>query len=164
MDPCSSEFPILTVCKDLDVRRGWNYSQTLDIFRAFVALVWTKIDVFCQTVRMTNAHGSVRACVIAMHRETWLGARLARGYTASKCSSRYPMISYHEEKSIILPDGNVALLRNHFAVGKPRYCLTLAIVLAHPFLECFVLHFPLLGWLFPGGCCETSIDIVTEIC
>ena len=33
------------------VSSAGNYSRTSDIFRAFVALVRTKVDVFCQTVR-----------------------------------------------------------------------------------------------------------------
>ena len=68
--------------------RGWNYSRTSDIFWAFVALVWTKIDMFRQTVRMINVHTHERTHVIATQLQS-LGLKLARGYTASKCSSRY---------------------------------------------------------------------------
>ena len=65
--------------------RGWNYSQTSDIFREFVALVRTKINMFCQAVWTTNAHARVIAAQS-------LDVRLAHGYTASKCSSRYPVM------------------------------------------------------------------------
>ena len=54
---------------------------------------------------------------------------------------------------MVLPDG---ILRDCLVV-KPRHCLALAIILPHPFLVRLVLHFPLLGWLFTGGCCETSL-------
>lgn len=47
-------------------------------------------------------------------------------------------------------------LDSHLAV-KPHYCLALAIVSPHPFLVHFVLHFPLLGWLFTGGRCRSSL-------
>ena len=74
------------------------------------------------------------------------------------CHQMSVAISCHEEKSIVLPDGNVTLPPDRLAV-KPRYRLALAIVLLHPFLVRFVLHFPLLGWLFTGRCCETTTDI-----
>ena len=71
-----------------DECRGWNYSRTSDIFQAFVALVWTNIDMFRQTVRTTNAHERKCVRVIAMQLQS-LGPKLAHGYTASKCSSWY---------------------------------------------------------------------------
>ena len=66
-------------------------------------------------------------------------------------------ISSHEEKSIVLPDGNVALQRDRLTV-KPRYHLALAII-APPIsgMFRFVLHFPFLDWLFTGGRCTTSL-------
>ena len=70
-------------------------------------------------------------------------------------------ISCHEEKSIVLPDGNVTLPPDRLAV-KPRYRLALAIILLHPFLVRFVLHFPLLGWLFTGRRCKTTTDICQQ--
>ena len=66
-------------------------------------------------------------------------------------------IASHEEKSIVLPDGNVALQRDCLTV-KPRYRPALAII-APPISGTllFVLHFPLLDWLFTDGRCETSL-------
>ena len=66
--------------------------------------------------------------------------------------------SSHEEKSIALPDSNVALLRDRLAV-KPRYRPALVIILPHPFLVRFIscFTFPLLDWLFTDGRCETSL-------
>ena len=43
------------------------------------------------------------------------------------------VIAYHEEQSIVLPDGNVALLQDCLAV-KPHYRLAPMIILPHPFL------------------------------
>ena len=56
-----------------------------------MALVWTKIDMFRQTVRTTNAHEHKSARVITTQLQS-LGPKLACGYTASKCSSRYLLI------------------------------------------------------------------------
>ena len=66
-------------------------------------------------------------------------------------------ISSHEEKSIVLPDGNVALQRDRLTV-KPRYRPALAII-APPIsgMFRFVLHFLLLDWLFTDGRCKTSL-------
>ena len=66
-------------------------------------------------------------------------------------------ISSHEEKSIVLPDGNVALQRDRLTV-KPCYRPALAII-APPISGTFrfVLHFPLFDWLFTDGRCETSL-------
>ena len=72
--------------------RGWNYSRTSDIFRAFVALVRTKsvCSAKLSERRMrTRANVRERARVIAAQS---LDARLAHGYTASKCPSRYPVM------------------------------------------------------------------------
>jgi len=65
-----------------------HQSWTSDILRAFVALVWPKIDLFHQTVRTINVHDHERARVIATQLQI-LGLKLACGYTASKCLSRY---------------------------------------------------------------------------
>ena len=51
--------------------------------------------------------------------------------------------SSHEEKSIALPDSNVALLRDRLAV-KPRYRPALVIILPHPFLVRFISCFTFL--------------------
>ena len=49
----------------------------------------TRLLMFCQTVRTTNAHARERARVIAAQSQD---ARLAHGYTARKCPSRYPVM------------------------------------------------------------------------
>ena len=114
-----------------------------------MALVRTKIDMFRQTVRAINAHDHERARVIANaiakpgpEVSTWLHRQQTLVATFS-----------HEEKSIALPDSNVALLRDRLTV-KPRYRPVLSIISPHPFL---VRYFPLLDWLFTGGRCETSL-------
>ena len=50
-----------------------------------------------------------------------LGLKLARGYTASKCSLRYLLMK------IVLPDSKVGLLRDRLTV-KPFYHPALAIM------------------------------------
>ena len=101
-----------------------------------MALVWPKIDLFHQTVRTINVHNHERARVIATQLQS-LGPKLARGYTASKCSSRYLLMK------IVLPDSNVTLLRDRLTV-KPCYRQALAIILPHPFLVRFILCFTFL--------------------
>ena len=77
------------------------------------------------------------------------------------CQQMSVAISCHEEKSIVLPDGNMILPPDRLAV-KPRYRLALAIVLLHTFLVRFVFHFPLLGRLFTGRRWETTTDICQQ--
>ena len=66
--------------------------------------------MFCQTVRTTNAHARERAYVIAAQS---LDARLAHGYTASKCPSRYPVMKRSRSYCVTLPPDRLTV--------KPRY-------------------------------------------
>ena len=95
--------------------------------------------MFRQTVRTTNAHEPKSARVIATQLQS-LGPKLARGYTASKCLSRYLLMKKVDRQKAgrglgtrLLPDSNVALPPDCLAV-KPCYRLALAIILLHPFL------------------------------
>ena len=68
------------VCDCKHASRGWNYSQTSDIFRGFVPLVPIKIDILRQTVWTTNANAQMcthnlnaTQCKVS----TWLYSTLA---------------------------------------------------------------------------------------
>ena len=111
--------------------------------------------MFRQTVRTVNAHDHELARTRNRNAiakpgpevSTWLHRQQTLVATSS-----------HEEKSIALPDSNVALLRDRLTV-KPRTARHSRDHIAPPISGTFyfVLHFPLLDWLFTGGRCETSL-------
>ena len=91
-----------------------------DIFRAFVALVRTKIDMFC---KLSERRMRTRECERVIAAQS-LGARLAHGYTASKCPSRYPVMkrsrSYRQTVTwTLLPEGEAKFTAIHVAL---RHC------------------------------------------
>ena len=105
-----------------------------------MALFRTKIGMFRQTVRTVNAHdhelARTRNCNAIGKPGPEVSMWLHRQQTPVATSS-------HEEKSIALPDSNVALLRDRLTV-KPRYRPALAIILPHPFLVRFISCFTFL--------------------
>ena len=114
-------------------------------------LVRTKIDMFRQTVRAINADDHERARVIATQSQS-PGPKSARGYTASKRSSRHLLMKRsrsHCQTATWLYCEIVSQSSHVTARHSRSYCPT------HFWYVLF--YFPLLDWLFTGGRCETSL-------